>query len=52
MIRTTILNGNDRVSNGVIHIVDRAITSLESTDITSMIEKYSRVNTPGSPAFK
>ena len=52
MIRATIINGNDKVSNGVIHIIDRAITSLESNDITTMIEKLSRYDNPGSPAFR
>ena len=52
MIRTTIINGNDKVSNGVIHIVDRAITTMESYDITSLIEKSANYDQPGSPRFK
>lgn len=50
-IRTTITNGNSRVSNGVIHIVDRALTSISTSDIASLLEKYASQNTPNQPAF-
>lgn len=50
-IRTTIVNGNSRVSNGVIHIVDRALTDVSSSDITSLLDKFSTQNTANSPAF-
>jgi hypothetical protein len=50
-IRTTIVNGNSRVSNGVIHIVDKPITQLSTSDITVILDKYSNVNNAGSPAF-
>jgi uncharacterized surface protein with fasciclin (FAS1) repeats len=50
-IRATIVNGNDLVSNGVIHIVDKPLTLFTTRDITGLLEKYSNMNGPGQPAF-
>ena len=50
-IRTSVINGNSRVSNGVIHIVDRALTAVSSSDITGLLERYSSQNMPNQPAF-
>ncbi|CAF0733711.1 unnamed protein product [Brachionus calyciflorus] len=50
-IRTSITKGNSRVSNGVVHVVDRALSSVSSSDITSLLEKYSAANMPNQPAF-
>lgn len=50
-IRATIVNGNDLVSNGVIHIVDKPLTLFTTSDITGLLEKYSTMNGPGQPAF-
>ncbi len=51
-IKSTIINGNDLASNGVVHIVDKPLTLMAPADITSYLEKYSSLNTPNSPAFK
>jgi hypothetical protein len=51
-IRTNIVNGDARVSNGVIHIVDQLLTQTVSADITSLLDRYSNANAPGSPAFR
>jgi hypothetical protein len=51
-IRTTVVNGNSRVSNGVIHIVDKPLSLIASSDITTILDKYSTLNSPGSPAFR
>ncbi len=50
-IRSMIINGNDLVSNGVIHIVDKPLSQMTSTDITGLLEKYANINGPGQPAF-
>lgn len=50
-IRTKIVNGNSRVSNGVVHIVDRALTTASVSDITILLERYSSQNMPNQPAF-
>ena len=46
-IRTTIVNGNDRVSNGVVHIVDKPLVLAGNVDITAILS----ANNAGSPAF-
>jgi hypothetical protein len=50
-IRTRITSGNNRVMNGVIHVVDKALTTLSTMDIASLLDKVSTINNPGSPAF-
>jgi uncharacterized surface protein with fasciclin (FAS1) repeats len=47
-LRTTITNGNSRVSNGVIHVVNKAL--IEGGDITQFLQQYAQ-GTGGSPAF-
>lgn len=47
----SITNGNDRVSNGVIHVVDTLLFPYQSSDITTVLDRYSALNTPGTPAF-
>ncbi len=48
----SIINGNDRVSNGVIHVVDTLLFPYQSSDITTVLDRYSALNTPGTPAFR
>lgn len=50
-IKTSIKSGNSRVSNGVIHIVDKPLTQISSSDITVILDKYSSQNSPDTPAF-
>lgn len=49
-IKTTIVSGNSRVSNGVIHIVDKQISHITANDITSLLDRYA--NNQGGPLFK
>jgi len=50
-VKSTIINGNDLASNGVIHVVDKPLTLITPLDVTLLLEKYSNVNSPSSPAF-
>ena len=50
-IRTRIVNGNSRVSNGVVHVVDRLLTSTAFVNIATLLERYSSQNMPNQPAF-
>ncbi|RNA17339.1 adhesin [Brachionus plicatilis] len=50
-VRTRIVNGNSRVSNGVVHIVDRVLSLTGVMDITAFLERYSAQNMPNQPAF-
>jgi hypothetical protein len=51
-ISANIINGNARVSIGVIHVIDALLYPYASQDITLILDKYSNVNTPGAPAFR
>jgi uncharacterized surface protein with fasciclin (FAS1) repeats len=50
-VRATIVDGNDLVSNGVIHTIDKPLSLFRSTDITGLLEKYANIQGPGQPAF-
>ncbi len=50
-VRSRIVNGNDLVSNGVIHIVDKPLTLFTTMDVSAVLEKYAAVQGPGQPAF-
>jgi len=50
-VKAKIVDGNDLVSNGVIHIIDKPLTLFTSSDIAGLLEKYSSMNSPDQPAF-
>jgi uncharacterized surface protein with fasciclin (FAS1) repeats len=50
-LRTRVVSGNSRVSNGVVHVVDRALTTAQAADITTLLERYSAQSMPNQPAF-
>ena len=50
-VSASIINGNARVSNGVIHVVDALLFPYASSDITAILDKYSNMNSAESPAF-
>lgn len=50
-VKARIVDGNDLVSNGVIHIIDKPLTLFTSSDIAGLLEKYSSMNSPEQPAF-
>lgn len=50
-IRAKIVEGNDLVSNGVIHIVDKPLTLFVPMDVSQVLEKYSSLADPNKPAL-
>lgn len=46
-----ITYGNIRVMNGVVHIVDKPLSYLAPYDVTSILEKYASINSPGIRPF-
>ena len=51
-LNSNIVSANDRVTNGVIHIIDRPITIFINSNISVILDKYATSNSAGSPAFK
>lgn len=47
-IRARVVNGNNRVSNGAIHVINRVLTDVLPTDVSSLLNMYP---TSSWPAF-
>jgi hypothetical protein len=50
-IVSRITYGNTRVMNGVVHVVDKPLAYLANYDITSILDKYATINSPGIRPF-
>ena len=51
-VQTRIVNGNYRVANGVVHIVDKPLMQYVNPDITVVLDKYTSSNTNGLPSIR
>jgi hypothetical protein len=52
-IQARIIDGNSRVANGVLHVVDRPLIQYINPDITNVLDKYANAQAgTGSPSFR
>ena len=52
-IQARIVDGNSRVANGVLHVVDRPLIQYINPDITNVLDKYASAQAgTGSPSFR
>lgn len=51
-LQARILDGNTRVANGVIHVLDRPLMQYVNPDITNVLDKYSTSQSSGTQSFR